>query len=89
MWVRFCILVLSLSVFTTSYAAPKQQVLLLTYHLKAPYVIDWGEQRGLYFDLAVYLNHKTDKYQFKTELMPRKRLDILLAEPFADVVIGV
>jgi polar amino acid transport system substrate-binding protein len=89
MWVRFCILLVSLSIFTSSYAAPKQQVLLLTYHLKAPYVIDWGEQRGLYFDLAVYLNHKTDKYQFTTELIPRKRLDILLAEPFADVVIGV
>lgn len=89
MWVRFCVLLLSLSVFTISYAAPKQQVLLLTYHLKAPYVIDWAEQSGLYFDLAAYLNHKTDKYQFTTELMPRKRLDTLLAEPFADVVVGV
>jgi polar amino acid transport system substrate-binding protein len=89
MWVRFCTVLLSLSVFTNSYAASKQQVLLLTYHLKAPYVIDWAEQRGLYFDLAVYLNHKTDKYQFTTELMPRKRLDALLAEPFTDVVVGV
>jgi polar amino acid transport system substrate-binding protein len=88
MWVRFC-LVLLLSVLTNSHAASKQQVLLLTYHLKAPYVIDWGEQRGLYFDLAVYLNHKTDSYQFTTELMPRKRLDVLLAGPFTDVVIGV
>lgn len=89
MWFRFCFLLLSFSLITNGYAAPKQQVLLLTYHLKAPYVIDWGEQRGLYFDLASYLNHKTDKYQFKTELMPRKRLDLLLAEPFTDVVVGV
>ena len=50
MWVRFCSLLLSLTVVTFGYTAEKQQVLLLTYHLKAPYVIDWGEQRGLYFD---------------------------------------
>lgn len=89
MWVRFCSLLLSLSVFSSSYAAPKQQVVLLTYHLKAPYVIDWAEQRGLYFDLALYLNNKTDQYQFTTELMPRKRLDVVLAASFADVVVGV
>lgn len=89
MWVRFCIVLLSLSCLPTGHAAVKQQVLLLTYHLKAPYVIDWGEQRGLYFDLAVYLNSKTDTYQFTTELMPRKRLDSLLAGPFTDVVVGV
>lgn len=89
MWVRFCILLLSLTVIGSSYAAPKQQVLLLTYHLKAPFVIDWAEQRGLYFDLALYLNSKTDRYQFSTELMPRKRLDVLLAADFTDVVVGV
>lgn len=89
MWVRFCSLLLSLTVVTSGYTAEKQQVLLLTYHLKAPYVIDWGEQRGLYFDLAAYLNGKTDKYLFKTELMPRKRLDAVLAQPFIDVVVGV
>ena len=89
MWFRFCIVFVSLSSLAMAYAAPKQQVLLLTYHLKAPYVIDWGEQRGLYFDLASYLNHKTALYEFKTQLMPRKRLDAYLAEPFVDVVVGV
>ncbi len=89
MWVRFCVVLVSILMLAEVYAAPKQQVVLLTYHLKAPYVIDWGEQRGLYFDLALYLNHKTDKYQFTTELIPRKRLDTLLAQPFADVVLGV
>lgn len=89
MWVRFGILWLSCALFINADAAPKQQVALLTYHLKAPYIIDWGEQRGLYFDLALYLNSKTDRYQFTTELIPRKRLDLVLAEPFTDVVIGV
>lgn len=89
MWLRFCTLLLSMGWLSSGFAVEKQQVLLLTYHLKAPYVIDWGEQRGLYFDLASYLNHKTDKYEFKTEVMPRKRLDTLLAGPFADVVVGV
>lgn len=89
MWFRFFSLVLSFCLLSHSHAEPKQQVALFTYHLKAPYVIDWGEQRGLYFDLAVYLNHKTDRYEFKTQLLPRKRLDAQLAEPFTDVVVGV
>lgn len=89
MWVRILVLWLCFTWSLSGYAAPKQQVVLLTYHMKAPYVIDWGEQRGLYFDLAAYLNSKTDKYHFSTELVPRKRLDLLLNEPFAHVVVGV
>jgi ABC-type amino acid transport substrate-binding protein len=89
MWLRLCILFLSVTLFTRGHAASKQQVVLLTYHLKAPYVIDWAEQSGLYFDLALYLNSKTDQYQFSTELMPRKRLDALLAGSFTGVVVGV
>lgn len=86
MWVRFCILWLSCALFINADAAPKQQVALLTYHLKAPYIIDWGEQCGLYFDLAVYLNQKTDPqlYQFLQQvirLMPQdQEWQLLLAK---------
>jgi polar amino acid transport system substrate-binding protein len=89
MWVRCCALLMMFICAGSCYAAAKQQVVLLAYHLKEPYVIDWGEQQGLYFDVASYLNLRTDKYHFRTELVPRKRLDSLLAQPFSDVVIGV
>jgi polar amino acid transport system substrate-binding protein len=70
-------------------AQQKQEVLLLTYHLKAPYVVNLGEQKGLYFDLAGYLNRHSEHYRFKTEFMPRKRIDAMLQRPFAHVVVGV
>lgn len=70
-------------------AQQKQEVLLLTYHLKAPYVVDLAEHKGLYFDLANYLNKHSEQYWFKTEFMPRKRIDALLQRPFPHVVLGV
>jgi polar amino acid transport system substrate-binding protein len=70
-------------------AQQKQEILLLTYHLKAPYIVDLAEHRGLYFDLANYLNKRSENYWFKTEFMPRKRIDALLQRPFPHVVIGV
>ncbi|MDP5150793.1 transporter substrate-binding domain-containing protein [Rheinheimera baltica] len=73
----------------TSVAQQKQEVLLLTYHLKAPYIVDLGEQKGLYFDLANYMNQHSESYFFKTEFMPRKRINAILQRPFPHVVIGV
>lgn len=70
-------------------AQQKPEVLLLTYHLKAPYIVNLGEQKGLYFDLANYLNTHSELYRFKTEFMPRKRIDAMLQHPFPHVVLGV
>lgn len=74
---------------TSLLAQQKQDVLLLTYHLKAPYIVNLGEQKGLYFDLATYLNQHSEHYHFKTEFMPRKRIDAMLQRPFPHVVLGV
>lgn len=92
MLINRCVIVLFAiitSLTTPAFAQQKQEVMLLTYHLKAPYIVNLGEQKGLYFDLATYLNNHSQHYQFKTEFMPRKRIDSLLQKPFSDVVLGV
>lgn len=71
------------------FAQQRQEVLLLTYHLKAPFIVDLGMQKGLYFDLAHYFNQRSSKYWYKTEFVPRKRLDAMLERPFPHVVVGV
>ncbi|MBZ9613344.1 substrate-binding periplasmic protein [Rheinheimera maricola] len=73
----------------TAAAQQRQEVLLLTYHLKAPFIVDLGTQQGLYFELAHYLNQRSTKYWYKTEFVPRKRLDAMLQRPFPHVVVGV
>ncbi|WP_372626882.1 substrate-binding periplasmic protein [Arsukibacterium sp.] len=70
-------------------AKPKQEVLLLTYHFKAPYIVDANQQQGLYFDLANYLNRYSKQFSFRTEFMPRRRIDAMLQQSFGHVVIGV
>ena len=92
MLINRCVIILFAiitSLATPVFAQQKQEVMLLTYHLKAPYIVNLGEQKGLYFDLATYLNSHSQHYQFKTEFMPRKRIDALLQKPFANVVVGV
>lgn len=92
MLINRCIIVLFatvLSFATPAAAQQKQEVMLLTYHLKAPYIVNLGEQKGLYYDLAAYLNSHSQHYQFKTEFMPRKRIDAMLQKPFEHVVVGV
>ena len=92
MLINRCIIVLCatvLSFATPAAAQQKQEVMLLTYHLKAPYIVNLGEQKGLYYDLAAYLNSHSQHYQFKTEFMPRKRIDAMLQKPFEHVVVGV
>ncbi|MEH8017344.1 transporter substrate-binding domain-containing protein [Rheinheimera muenzenbergensis] len=72
-----------------AFAQQRQEVLLLTYHLKAPFIVDLGTQQGLYYDLAHYFNQRSSNYWFKTEFVPRKRINTLLERPFAHVVLGV
>lgn len=87
---RILYLLLAIWAFTCSAVEPqRQEVLLLTYHLKPPFIVDLGSQHGLYFDLASYLNQRSSNYWFKTEFVPRKRLNSLLQRPFAHVVVGV
>ncbi|WP_290612205.1 substrate-binding periplasmic protein [Arsukibacterium sp. UBA3155] len=83
--VLMCCLLCSLPLL----AAPKQEVLLLTYHFKAPYIVDANQQQGLYFDLANYLNRYSKQFSFRTEFMPRRRIDAMLQQSFAHVVVGV
>jgi polar amino acid transport system substrate-binding protein len=70
-------------------AQSKQEVLLLTYHFKAPYIVDANKQHGLYFDLADYLNLHSKQFFFRTEFMPRRRIDAMLQQSFSHVVVGV
>ena len=72
-----------------AFAQQRQEVLLLTYHLKAPFIVDLGTQQGLYYDLAHYFNQRSSQYWYKTEFVPRKRLDAMLERPFPHVVVGV
>lgn len=72
-----------------AFAQQRQEVLLLTYHLKAPFIVDLGTQQGLYYDLAHYFNQRSSNYWYKTEFVPRKRLNSMLDRPFPHVVVGV
>ncbi len=74
---------------TTDRALPAP-VTIYGYHLKPPFIIDATARRGLYFDFADYANRKLGRELFRTEYMPRKRLEqMLLQTDWRAVVIGV
>lgn len=66
----------------------RQEVVLLTYHAKAPYIIDEQQERGFYYDVARYLTQHSSRYFFKTRFMPRTRLNAQLDHHQPVVVIG-
>ncbi|WP_269532444.1 ABC transporter substrate-binding protein [Chitinimonas sp. BJYL2] len=85
--VRILLLVCCAFALHTAQAAV---VVLYTYHIKPPYIVDADKEVGLYYDLASWLNKRTRKHHFKVEPMPRKRLDAELeAEKLDGLVIGV
>ena len=71
-------------------ASEKTEVLLYTYHLKPPFIVDLKAKSGLYFDLARYLNGKNKSYRFITAYIPKKRLEYLMDKGDLDgLVVGV
>ena len=78
-------------VFSSSlFASERQLITLYAYHLKPPFIVDIAHEKGLYFDLATYLNSKQTIYEFHTVFLPRKRLDRYLSNNKLDgLVIGV
>ena len=65
-------------------------VYLYTYHNKPPFIVDLKKRTGLFFDLAEYLSQQDSQIQYRTEYIPRKRLDRLIETESLDaVVIGV
>ena len=68
----------------------KHTINIYTYHLKPPFIIDQNKQTGLYYDFSNFLNQIQNEYQFKTFLMPKKRVDkYLKTNQFNGVLIGV
>lgn len=54
----------------------EQLVVFSTYHNFPPFIT--GNGTGLTYDLANYLSDRSEKYEFAVEILPRKRLDVML-----------
>lgn len=86
------ILVLSILIFNLSATrvSAVEHVKIYTYHLKAPFVIDERNAKGLEYDATRYFNEHTDEFQFSLIYLPRKRLDLMMQNDTLDgIVIGV
>ncbi|WP_085904185.1 hypothetical protein [Kiloniella majae] len=58
---------------------------IYSYHNVPPFIT--GKNEGLSYDLVRYLNkHGNNKFQFKLNIIPRKRLDTLL-EANSDIIV--
>lgn len=61
-----------------------------TYHDMPPYVINFADKQGLYFDFIAELNSNQPDYNFNLIYMPRKRLDYRLEQnKLNGIVLGV
>ena len=71
-------------------ARASPDVVLYSYHLKPPYLEHLGRRQGLYFELADLLSLKVPGMRFRTEYVPRRRLEAdLIAGRLTGVVVGV
>lgn len=71
-------------------AETKKEILVYSYHLKPPLIVDDKREVGLYFDIVTYLNKASDKYQFDLVYVPRKRLEVMMQEgTFNGILLGV
>ena len=71
-------------------AAMTKTVIAYVYHLKPPFITDVQKEQGLYFAFADYVNRKLGRTALRTEFMPRKRLEQLVASSeFEGIVLGV
>lgn len=57
-------------------ARSEQIVVLSTYHNFPPFIT--GDGTGLTYELADYLSERSQVYKFVVQLLPRKRLDVML-----------
>ncbi len=88
---RSIILTLAFLVFSSPLTA-KDKILVpvYVYHLKPPYILDIENETGLYYDFSRYLSHKSERYEFYTIYLPRKRVDIYLNRKMVDgILLGV
>ncbi|MCH2057313.1 MAG: transporter substrate-binding domain-containing protein [Thalassotalea sp.] len=68
----------------------KKEVLVYSYHLKPPLVVDDKREIGLYFDIVTYLNKASDEYHFDLVYVPRKRIEVMMQEgTFNGILLGV
>jgi len=83
-------LFLSSLALTPVLAQASEEVKLYAYHLKVPYMDHLGRQEGLYFDLAELLTLRIPGLRFRTQYLPRRRLEAdLQAGRLDGLVIGV
>jgi len=85
------ILALAFLIFSPFVAAGKKILVpIYVYHLKPPYIIEIENETGLYYDFSRYLSLKSEKYEFHTIYLPRKRIDIYLERNILDgILLGV
>ena len=82
------ILALALLIFPPFVAAGKKILVpIYVYHLKPPYIIEIENETGLYYDFSRYLSLKSEKYEFHTIYLPRKRIDIYLERNILDGIL--
>lgn len=71
-------------------AGEKTLVPIYVYHLKPPYILNIENETGLYYDFSRYLSLKSEKYEFHTLYLPRKRVDIYLKKGILNgILLGV
>jgi polar amino acid transport system substrate-binding protein len=68
-------------------ASEKREVIIYTYHLKPPFVIDEENGSGFDFDLSAFLNSQGSTYHFVTKYLPRKRLDLYMSKSGFDGIV--
>lgn len=82
--------VLLVGLLSVSSVKAQTLVYLYTYHKKPPFIVSQVEQQGFYYDLARLLSEQSDKFNFKTIYVPRKRLDVMVQrDNFDGIVVGV
>lgn len=87
MWLKLMLL-LTLGLLASS-AHATEKVLLVTYYQYAPWTVTKDPATGLNTQLAAKLNARSrGRYQFIPMYIPRKRLDVLLRQPGATMVVA-
>ena len=86
----FIVSLFALPIAIAQTAEPDEPVVVYSYHLKPPFIINEKQKTGLYYEFSHYINRKLKKTWLRTEYIPRRRLDLDLAQPeFKGMVIGV
>jgi len=70
------LLLICFSNYSFAFNYPKKsEILVYTAHIKSPYIEDFEEKKGLYFDLLNMMNKNSELFEFKIRNIPRKRLN--------------